>query len=136
MCIFGTVAFDIEVYTRYTFDMADSILSGNSQPFSGDKIKVMIVDNHPLMHDALRNQLKDESDIQIVADATDGEEAVKLAKEFAPDVIVMDLEMPKLNGIEATRRIKAENPLIQVLALTVYNDSEHVLKALEAGVAG
>ena len=136
MCIFGTVVFDIEAYNRYTFDMADSVLPGNLQLVSSDKIKVMIVDNHPLMHDALRNQLKDEGDIQIVADATDGEEAVKLAKEFVPDVIVMDLEMPKLNGIEATRRIKADNPLIQVLALTVYNDSEHVLKALEAGAAG
>lgn len=108
----------------------------NSPAAPKEIIKVLLVDNHPLMHDALRNHLKDEIDIQIVGDANDGEEAVKLATELVPDVIVMDIEMPKLNGIEATRQIKAKYPQIQVLALTVHSDSEHILKVLEAGAAG
>jgi two-component system, NarL family, response regulator LiaR len=116
--------------------MADIILSDSSSQVSNELIKVLIADNHPLMHDALKNQLRDEVNLQIVGDAYDGEEAVSLARQLSPDVIVMDLEMPKLNGIEATRVIKVENPAIQILALTVYNDSEHILKALEAGAAG
>lgn len=116
--------------------MDESIRLTHPDPAGKDIIKVMIVDDHPLMRDALRVHLENESDIQIVAEAKDGEEAVKLASELIPDVIVMDIEMPKLNGLEATRRIKAQNPKIQVLALTVHNDSEHILKVLEAGAAG
>jgi DNA-binding NarL/FixJ family response regulator len=107
-----------------------------ASPTPKNDIKVMIVDDHPLMHDALRVHLEGENDIKIVGEASDGEEAVKLASELIPDVIIMDIEMPKLNGIEATRRIKAQNPKIQVLALTVHNDSEYILKGLEAGAAG
>ncbi len=99
-------------------------------------IKVMIADDHPLMHDALKVHLESESGIQIVAEAADGEEAVKLAAQAKPDVIIMDITMPKLNGLEATRQIKAQNPNIEILVLTVHNDSEHILKILEAGAAG
>jgi DNA-binding NarL/FixJ family response regulator len=116
--------------------MDESNILANSSLTPKNDIKVMIVDDHPLMHDALRVHLEGESDIRIVAEASDGEEAVKLASELIPDVIIMDIEMPKLNGIEATRRIKAQNPKIQVLALTVHNDSEYILKVLEAGAAG
>jgi len=99
-------------------------------------IKVMLVDDHPLMHDALRMHLKNESDIIIVADAFDGEEAVKIAAELKPDLIIMDITMPKLNGLEATQKIKEQNPDIEILVLTVHDDSEHILKILEAGAAG
>jgi DNA-binding NarL/FixJ family response regulator len=84
----------------------------------------------------LRLHLQSESDIKIVADAFDGEEAVKMAAEHKPDLIIMDITMPKLNGLEATRRIKERNPDIEILVLTVHDDSEHILKILEAGAAG
>ena len=101
-----------------------------------NKIGVILADDHPLMRQALRNVLEKQADFEIVAEADDGEEAVSLAAELVPDVVIMDISMPKLNGIEATRQIKAKNPEIIVLALTVHDDSEHILGILEAGATG
>ncbi len=107
------------------------------QEISGKNIiRVIIADDHPLVHDALRMHLQNESDIQIIGDANDGEEAVSMAAELKPDLIIMDITMPKLNGLEATRKIKAQNPDIEILVLTVHDDSEYILKILEAGAAG
>jgi NarL family two-component system response regulator LiaR len=101
-----------------------------------DKLTVLIADDHPLVRDALRQALDAEEDMQIVAEAADGEEAVKLASECKPDVAVMDIVMPKLNGIEATRKIKQIAPDIAILILTAYDDDEYVLGLLDAGAAG
>jgi two-component system, NarL family, response regulator LiaR len=101
-----------------------------------DKIKVMIVDDHALMRDSLRIHLESQPDIKVVGQAGDGEEAVKLASELHPDVIIMDIAMPKMNGLEATRIIKKKDPKVAVLVLTVHDDIEYVLKILEAGAAG
>ena len=96
----------------------------------------MLVDDHPLVRKALRDVLEKQADFEIVAEAGDGEEAVKIATELVPDVVLMDITMPKLNGIEATRQIKAKCSNIAVLVLTVHDDSEHILGILEAGAAG
>ena len=96
----------------------------------------MLADDHPLVRKALRDVLEKQADFEIVAEAGDGEEAVKIATELVPDVVLMDITMPKLNGIEATRQIKAKCPNIAVLVLTVHDDSEHILGILEAGAAG
>lgn len=101
-----------------------------------DKISIMLVDDHPLLRQALRAVLERQADFKIVAEADDGEEAVRLASELVPDVVIMDINMPKLDGLEATRRIKANCPSVNVLVLTVYDDSEHLLGILEAGAAG
>ena len=101
-----------------------------------DKLKVLIADDHPLVREALHRALDGEGDIEVVAEASDGEEAVKLASELKPDVVVMDIVMPKLNGIEATRRIKEIAPNIAILILTAYDDDEYVLGLLDAGAAG
>lgn len=93
----------------------------------------MLADDHPLLRQALRSTLEKQPNFEIVAEASDGEETVKLATEVIPEVIIMDISMPKLNGIEATRQIKAKCPQIAILALTVHNDNEHVLGILEAG---
>ncbi len=100
------------------------------------KINIMLVDDHPLFRQALRNILEKQADFEIVAEAANGEEAVSLAIELALDVVVMDISMPVLNGLEATRQIKAKNPAIIVLVLTVHDDSEHVIGILESGAAG
>jgi DNA-binding NarL/FixJ family response regulator len=100
------------------------------------KIKVMIVDDHPIVRDSLIMHLKKQTDIEIVAEAGDGEEAVELAGKLMPDIIIMDISMPKLNGLEATKIIKAQWPDIEILVLTVHNDTEHILKILEAGASG
>lgn len=101
-----------------------------------NKITVILADDHPLMRHALRSLLEKQTDFEIVAEVDDGKEAVRLAKELVPDVVVMDISMPNLNGLEATRQIKAECPAIAVLVLTVYDDGEHILGILEAGADG
>lgn len=99
-------------------------------------ITIMLADDHPLLRKALRDVLKKQRDFKIIAEVDDGEEAVRLATELVPNVVVMDISMPKLNGIEATRQIKAKCPNIAILVLTVHDDSEHILGILEAGAAG
>ena len=88
------------------------------------------------MREALHRTLEGEEDIEVVAEAGDGEEAVKFASELKPDVAVMDIVMPKLNGIEATRKIKEIAPDTAILILTAYDDDEYVLGLLDAGAAG
>ena len=101
-----------------------------------DKLKILIADDHPLLREALRHALDREKDVEVIAEAGDGEEAVKLASELKPDVVVMDIVMPKLNGIEATKKIKEIAPSIAILILTAYDDEEDVLGLLDAGAAG
>ncbi len=101
-----------------------------------DNITIMLADDHPLLRQALRSVLEKQSDFEIIAEASDGEEAVRLAVELVPNVVIMDIGMPKLNGLEATRQIKAKCPSIAILVLTVHDDSEHILSILEAGASG
>jgi len=101
-----------------------------------DKLTVLIADDHPLVREALHRALDVEEDMKVVAEASDGEEAVKLASELKPNVVVMDIVMPKVNGIEATKRIKEVAPDTAILILTAYDDDEYVLGLLDAGAAG
>jgi NarL family two-component system response regulator LiaR len=96
----------------------------------------MLADDHPLLRQALRDVLEKQRDFEVIAEAGDGEEAVKLAIELDPDVVIMDMSMPRLNGLEATKQIKASRPAIAVLVLTVHSDSEHILSVLKAGAGG
>jgi NarL family two-component system response regulator LiaR len=100
------------------------------------KTRIMLADDHPLLRQALRDVLEKQRDFEVIAEAGDGEEAVKLATELEPDVVIMDMSMPKLNGLEATKQIKASRPAIAVLVLTVHSDSEHILSVLRAGASG
>ena len=100
------------------------------------KIRVIVTDDHPLLRDAMRNTLVMQEDIEVIGEASDGEEAVKLSSELKPDVVIMDIVMPKLNGIEATKRIREMNPDTAVLILTAYDDDRYVIGLLEAGAAG
>lgn len=97
---------------------------------------ILLADDHPLLRKALRDILEKESDFEIVGEAGDGEQAVSLARQLLPDMVIMDISMPNLDGLEATRQIKASNPSIMVLALTVHTDDESVLEILQAGAAG
>ena len=100
------------------------------------KTRIMLADDHPLLRQALRDVLEKQPDFEVIAEASDGEEAVKLTTEMLPDVVIMDISMPTLNGLEATKQIKASNPSIAVLVLTVHSDSEHILSILRAGAGG
>ena len=100
------------------------------------KIRVLIADDHTLVRDGIRALLALVSDIEVVAEAANGKEAVEKARELAPDVVLMDLAMPVVTGLEATRRICRECPGTRVLALTQYDDSEYVVPVVEAGARG
>ncbi len=99
-------------------------------------IKIILADDHPLMRQALRAVLEKQPDFEIMGEASDGEEAVELAIKLNPNVMIMDISMPKLNGLEATKQIKAKIPSVAVLVLTVHSDSEHILSILHAGASG
>jgi two-component system, NarL family, response regulator LiaR len=103
---------------------------------TGKKIRILMADDHPLLRKALRDILVQQVDFEIVAEAGDGEEAVRKAGETLPDVVIMDISMPVLNGLEATRQIKTKFPSIAVLVLTVHSDNEHILGILDSGAAG
>jgi len=90
----------------------------------------------PLLRQALRNVLDQQADFEVVAEVGDGDEVVKVATELVPNVVIMDISMPKLNGLEATRQIKVKRPGVAILVLTVHGEAEHVLGLLEAGAAG
>jgi two-component system, NarL family, response regulator LiaR len=99
-------------------------------------VKIAIVDDHPLIRQALRNVIEKEPDFEVIAEASNGEEAVKIASTLAPDVVIMDIAMPILNGIEATKQIKSQFPTISILILTVHTDIESIFSILQAGASG
>ena len=100
------------------------------------KIKVLIVDDHTLVRDGIRALLALVADIEVVGEAGNGKEALDKVKELMPDVVLMDLAMPIMGGLEATRRIRKEFPETRVVALTQYDDSEYVIPVIEAGACG
>jgi two-component system, NarL family, response regulator NreC len=99
-------------------------------------IRILLADDHTVVRDGLRALLEREPDMTIVAEAADGRESVQLAQEQSPDVVVMDLGMPNMNGIEATRRILAGNPHIAVVILSMHQDESYILGSLQAGAKG
>jgi len=99
-------------------------------------IKILIADDHAVVREGTRQILEKEADLEVVAEAGDGEEAVRLAGSVKPDVAIIDIAMPKLDGIEATKQIKALYPTMAVLILTAYDDDQFVFSLLEAGAAG
>jgi NarL family two-component system response regulator LiaR len=100
------------------------------------KIRIVIADDHTVVRQGTRSLLERESDMEVVGEAGDGEEAVKIIEQLKPDVAILDIAMPKLNGVEVTKRIKPLLPSTAVLILTAYDDDEYVFALLEAGAAG
>ena len=100
---------------------------------SGRIIRILLADDHPLIRNALREVFNRRDDFEIVAEACDGEEVIALASELMPDIVVMDISMPKINGIEATRILKKTLPDVAIVVLTIHDDSDHVFSILEAG---
>ena len=99
-------------------------------------MRVLLADDHRIVRSGLRRLLDAEPDIEVVAEASDGREAVELATQQSVDVVVMDLAMPNLNGVEATRQILAQSPATKVIALSMHSDRRFVARALQAGASG
>jgi two-component system, NarL family, response regulator LiaR len=99
-------------------------------------IRVVLVDDHAVLRQGLRRLLEDEPDIEVVGEAANGLEAIAVTRALAPDLVLMDVVMPRLNGLEATKQIKQSNPATAVLVLSAHDDDRYVLGLLEAGAAG
>ncbi len=100
------------------------------------RTRILLADDHPLLRQALKDLLEKEAAFEIAGEAGDGEEAVRLTTEIMPDVVIMDISMPNMDGLQATRQIKARCPNVAVLVLTVHTDDECILEILKAGAAG
>jgi len=101
-----------------------------------EKIRILIADDHTLVREGTRERLEREEDFEVVGEAADGEEAVKLAQELKPNVAIIDIAMPNLNGIEATKQIKANQPATSILVLSAYDNDQYIYAVLEAGASG
>ena len=99
-------------------------------------VKILIADDHEIMRDGLRAMIEKQPGMQVVAEAENGQAAIILNRKFRPDIIVMDINMPELNGIDATRRIVAEFPGTKIVAFSMHSDQQFVIGALKAGVSG
>ena len=101
-----------------------------------EKIKILFADDHTLFRDGLRNLLTSISDFEIIGEATSGEEAITLANSLQPDIVLMDIKMPNMNGIEATKEILAKNSHIGIIMFTMFEDDNSVFAAMRAGAKG
>lgn len=99
-------------------------------------VKILLADDHKITRQGLRSLLEKEPDMEVVAEAEEGRTAVRLVRELLPDVVVMDVSMPDLNGMEATRRIIAEHPNVKVIALSIHSDNLFVSEMLKSGASG
>ena len=115
-------------------------LSGQDYPLTGmvkmPKIKVLVVDDHTIVRDGICALLALAGDIEVVGEAANGNEALNVIRQLNPDVVLMDIAMPVMGGLEATRRINKEFPKVKVLILTQYEDKEYVFPVIESGAAG
>lgn len=98
-------------------------------------LRIVIVDDHPLLRSGIRRVLEGEKDFEVVAEASDGKEALNRALEFEPDIMLMDINLPSMNGLQATRELKSLRPNIGVIVMTAYHDDTQALHAIKAGAA-
>ena len=108
----------------------------NENPAPPSLTRVIVVDDHDLLRESLRSMLECEGDLQIVDEAMDGQEAIELCRLHRPDLVLMDVRMPRVDGFEATRRIKEEVGTTKVLIMSAYHNVEYVSKAIRAGAEG
>ncbi len=99
------------------------------------KTSLMLVDDHPLFRQGLRRVLEAEEDLEVIMEVSDGEEALRLAKQLAPNVVLMDINLPRMNGLQVTRELKQAVPEVAIIILTAYHDDEQIFHSVRAGAA-
>lgn len=99
-------------------------------------IRVLLCDDHTILRDGLRNLLESESDLQVIGEASDGQQAIHIVRELAPDVVLMDINMPGMGGIEAVEKLTAEFPDLRILILTMFDHEEYLFRTIRAGAKG
>jgi len=102
----------------------------------GETIHILIADDHLIVREGLQTILETVEDLELIGEARDGMEAVQLSAELLPDVVLMDLRMPRMDGIEAIRQIKSQHPEIEIVILTTYDEDEYIIQGLQAGARG
>lgn len=100
------------------------------------KIRILLADDHTILRDGIRALLEDQDDIEVIGEAEDGQSAVKMTAQLTPDIVIMDIAMPLLNGLEATHQIKRDSPQVKVLILTMHENEEYIRQVLAAGALG
>ena len=108
----------------------------NLRSFGVKKTRIVIADDHPLMRQALKMWIETQEDLEVIAEACDGKEVVTIASKLYPDLIIMDISLPKLNGLSATKQILAICPETEVLVFTVHADNQHIIEMIRAGASG
>jgi two-component system response regulator NreC len=100
------------------------------------RIRVVVADDHTIVRQGLLALLNEQQDIEVVAEAEDGRDALKKVEKFLPDILILDVGMPRLNGLEAARQIKRQNQTVKILMLTMHSDEEYIFETLKAGASG
>ncbi|MFO7586452.1 MAG: response regulator transcription factor, partial [Gemmatimonadota bacterium] len=103
---------------------------------SSVRVRIVVADDHALVREGIRRVLEEDPGFEVVAEAADGEETLALVAATAPDVVVLDISMPRLSGLDVTRRLRDEHPKVRTLILSMHDDTEYVLRAVRAGAAG
>src|SRR5437879_5434153 len=129
-------ALSISEMQHRKLDSGHALESAKTAGIMKKRIKILLVDDHPVVRKGIRSCLAHDAHLEVVGEAADGHEALRKAKELAPDIVLMDIDMPQMNGLAATELMRKELPQVKVLILSMHQHTEYVLRILRSGASG